>query len=667
MCYNVDRHYGAPSEASAHRHVGTKVFAGLYNHKRGVHYRMEITKSRPFPLGAGMENGGVRFSYVSKESDCGIVLFDKDTLKEKQKISFPAAYVLGNVHFMHVSGISTENTAYCFYEKDSYVTDGRGRAFCGGHAYGGQDVWEKAARPALFTVQDYDWEGDSRPHIPYEECFCYLLHVRGFTRHASSKVKAKGTFAGLTEKIPYLKALGVTTLELQPVYEFCEVEKKKISENPYLPMDILKSTEGNPAAEHKLNYWGYTAGCYYSPKNSYAHGADAVSEFKDMVKALHQNGLEVVLQFYFTKEMPEREVAEILHYWVLEYHVDGFHLKGEQIPAGALAEDPALAGTKLWYHGFPEKNQNAFSSSEEKRYRAEYRDDYRYDMRRFLKGDEGMLPAVMYHLRHNPAWCGQINYLTNYDGFTLMDLVSYDRKHNESNGEEGKDGADCNASWNCGQEGRSRKKAVLSLRRRQIKNALLLLFLSQGTPLIFMGDEFGNTQNGNNNPYCQDNEITWLNWKNLESNREIFSFVKDLAAIRKSHPVLRQGREVRLMDYGACGYPDASYHGAAPWKPDTSVYSRQLGVMYCGKYAMKDRKHADDFFYIAYNMHWEPYRFALPKLPKAMCWEPYLASEAVQMKEREESGEGEQQEVGLPGRSICVLIGRKKENGGKNI
>lgn len=634
--------------------------------------KMKITKGNPFPLGAKIEEKSVSFSYVSKEADCGVVLFDKDTLKEKQKIPFPPAYVVGNVHFMRVSGISVENTAYCFFEKDRYVTDTRARAFCGNHVYGKEEVWEKAARPAKFVPQDYDWEDDESIYIPYEESFCYCLHVRGFTRHTSSKVKAKGTFMGISEKIPYLKELGVTTLELQPVYEFAELERRTALENPYLSMSNITSVESIgfmdkekvPEGGKKLNYWGYTRGCYYSPKNSYAYTEDAVAEFKDMVKALHRNGMEVVLQFYFTEEITESEIAEILHYWVMEYHVDGFHLKGGHIPAGALAEDPALAKTKLWYYGFPDKAQESLPSGmagKEKRRIAEYRDTYRYDMRRFLKGDEGMLPAVMYHLRHNPAGCGQINYLTNYDGFTLMDLVSYDRKHNESNGEDNRDGTDYNASWNCGQEGKSRKKAVLALRKKQIKNALLLLFFSQGTPLIFMGDEFGNSQGGNNNPYCQDNEITWLNWKNAELNGEILAFVKELAAVRKAHPVLRQDREVRLMDYGACGYPDASYHGLAPWKPDTTGYSRQIGVMYCGKYVRKDRRQHDDFFYIAYNLHWESYEFALPKLPKGVQWELCIASEAAQEKKAAE--EGEQQRVVLAGRSICVFIGRVKEDG----
>lgn len=596
---------------------------------------MTITKGVPYPLGVTGDRDGVNFAYVCPQTECGVVLFERQSKKEWKRIPFPLEYALGDIHCMHVGGFPKEEYAYCFYEGNSLVSDRQGRAFLGGYEFGKHEE-EETGKLALFKQDDYDWEEDRNPGLSYEESICYCLHVRGFTRHASSKVKAKGTFKGLTEKLPYLKELGVTTLELQPAYEFEEITKKKAELNPY-------EDENRPASE-KINYWGYAEGCYYSPKNSYASVPDAVTEFKDMVKAIHKNGMELIMQFYFTDQVPEQEIPSILRYWVMEYHVDGFHLKGAHVNPGVLAEDPAFTGTKLWYYSFPERE------AVKMRTLGEYQDDFMYDMRRFLKGDEGMLPSVMYHLKHNPIWCGRINYLTNYDGFTLMDLVSYERKHNEANGEDNKDGSDYNASWNCGHEGATRKKTVRALRLKQIKNALMLLFLSQGTPLIFMGDEFGNSAQGNNNPYCQDNEITWLNWKDMTAGREIFDFVKELIALRKGHPVFRQERELRLMDYGACGYPDASYHGESPWKPETEVYSRQLGIMYCGKYAYIDRKTPDDFFYVAYNMHWEKHSFAMPKLPKGLCWELCVTSE----EEKEGLLVSANQMIELPGRCISL-------------
>lgn len=616
---------------------------------------MKITRGIPYPLGAQTSASGVNFAYVATNADCGVVLFDKKTLTEKKRIPFPPEYTVGNVLCMHVCGIAMEETVYCFYEQDKLVTDIRGKAFLGRKAY---NVPEDAAKvnPACFVTDNYDWDGDVPLETPYEESIGYCMHVRGFTKHTSSKVKGKGCFAGIMEKIPYLKDLGITMLELQPAYEFCELtEIKKPSIAYYINSEEEKG-------EYKLNYWGYTDGCYYAPKSSYSYGNDAVTEFKDMVKALHKNGIEIIMQFYFTDSVLNGEIVDILRYWLLTYHVDGFHLKGENVPANIVAKDPVLARTKIWYYGFDlqAKEASAYEQYNAKKYLAEYRDDYRYDMRRFLKGDEGMLQPLMNHLRNNPALVGKINYLTNYDGFTLADLVSYERKHNEENGEDNKDGNDYNASWNCGQEGATRKKTVQALRMKQMKNALMLLFLSQATPLLFMGDEFCNSQEGNNNPYCQDNKITWLNWKETEAGKEIYAFVKGLIALRKEHPVLRQEKELRMLDYGACGYPDVSYHGEAPWKPDLSYYSRQLGVMYCGKYAYKAKMEPDDFFYIAYNMHWEPCSFALPKLPKELGYKVLMTSDEGSVLVDEEN-----MVVTLSGRCICLFISEPCKTGKK--
>ena len=242
-------------------------------------------------------------------------------------------------------------------------------------------------------------------------------------------------------------------------------------------------------------------------------------------------------------------------------------------------------------------------------------------MRPFLKGDGCMLEKVQRRMRENPLKCGRINYFTNYNGFTMMDMVSYNDKHNEANGEDNRDGNPYNQSWNCGEEGPSKKRQVNALRSRQYKNAMSMLFLSQSTPLIFMGDEFGNSQKGNNNPYCQDNEITWLNWKDKEKHKELYQFTEKIIALRKAHPILHNRKELRLMDYYAYGYPDLSYHGAEAWLAAKGSNDRQIGMLYCGKYAKINKRFDDDFFYVALNMHWEPKELALPKLPKGMTWE----------------------------------------------
>ena len=595
--------------------------------------QIRIKQGQPYPLGTYPLSDGMNISYVSEDSDCGIVLFHRDTEEEIKRIPFLKEYSLGNIYYMKLQGIPYDQVSYCFYEKDEFIMDTRGKSFLDGYEYGQSLSSNNKVRLAVFPDKAFEWGEDKNPQVPYEQSVVYCLHVRGFTKHSSSKVKGKGTFLGVIEKIPYLKDLGVTTLEFQPIYEFDELEKKCVNSPSYICNE-----------QKKLNYWGYKEGYYYSPKNSYSYSRNPMYECMNMILELHKAGIEVIMQFYFTDMISVRDISEILRYWVKEYHIDGFHLKGCITNIEYIISDPALAKTKIWYYGFPN------TKTVKVKYLAEYTDQYRYDMRKFLKSDEGLVKSVMNHLVYNPDHAGQINYLTNYDGFTLMDLVSYDRKHNEENGDDNKDGNDYNNSWNCGQEGKSRKQSVIRLRKKQIKNALLLLFLSQGTPLFFMGDEFGNTQEGNNNPYCLDSNITWLNWKQQESEQEIYGFVKSLILLRKQHPVLRQSIKLRLMDYGACGYPDASFHGEFPWTPDISPYSRQFGMMYCGKYAWKDRKTPDDFFYIAYNLHWEKHSFALPKIPKELSWKKILSSDPDS-----HIVEGDQVILEIPERCICVL------------
>jgi len=581
------------------------------------------------PLGVSAKGKEIQFVFVSKERDCGVILYGIEDGRELSRIPFPADCRVGNVRMMCVSGIETEQFLYTFYEGENEVSDPCARQYANlayGSAYAGN------LRKALYTPQTYDWEGDQNPRIPYEQAFVYCMHVRGFTMDASSQIKQGGTFRAVMEKIPFLEELGVTTLEFQPVYEFDEVSETG-----------------------KLNYWGYTKGYYYAPKSSYAATGNCVTELKDLVKALHQRGMEAVLQFYFPAEMEQWEVLDVLRFWVKEYHVDGFHIKGYQTPMDLISGDPIFSGIKLWHHAFSQRIREK-ARTEGERSLGIYGEEFCHIMRKFLKGDEGMMGAAAEQMRSQPEWAGKLNYLTNYEGFTLMDLVSYERKHNEANEENNRDGRDYNYSWNCGTEGSSRKKSVTALRLKQIKNALMLLFCSQGTPLIFMGDEFGNSQGGNNNPYCQDNEITWLNWEQLEKNKEIFDFVRSLARLRREYPILRSRRQLRMMDYLSCGYPDLSYHGISPWQPDMTPFSRQIGIMLCGKYAETD-KMEETLFYSGINMYWEAYKMSLPRLPKGQCWEMVVATDAA--VETVATVEG--QDMILPPRSICLMQNRERE------
>ena len=598
-----------------------------------------------YPLGVHREDMGIRVSFVSKMENCGLILYGKDDGSELRRISFAPEDRVGDIHYGWVHDVDEDSVTYQFYEGDNVVPDTCGRFFEKQEDYG-QAREEKDMR-AGFLKEDYDWQGDKKPEIPYEDCICYLLHVRGFTKHSSSKVAHKGTFKGVTEKIPYLKKLGITTVELQPAYEFIEREP----------------------GEEKLNYWGYKKGFYYAPKASYAAGKDPVEEFRDMVREFHRNRMEVVMQFYFPLEVSRFDIPDILRFWVMEYHVDGFRLMGEQLPLKYLSDDPGLTDTKLWLDTVEGNRINAGchyrniagGKGELSVYRnlAVYRDDYLNDMRRFLKGDQDMLRSVCYQMSNNPPEYGKINFFSNYYGFTMMDMVSYNDKHNEENGESNRDGCCYNQSWNCGTEGPCRKRQVRELRAKQYKNAMSMLFLSQGTPLIFMGDEFGNSQNGNNNPYCQDNEVTWLNWRDLEKNKELYEFTVSMIALRKEHDVLHLSREPMGVDYSSMCYPELSYHGTEAYRPSLESQDRKIGIMYCGK---RRGQKEEDFLYLALNMHWEAGVFAMPKMPKGIDWELLLITDEAGQEETMQENNFNSTVKCIPPRTVAVFAGRERKD-----
>lgn len=286
-------------------------------------------------------------------------------------------------------------------------------------------------------------------------------------------------------------------------------------------------------------------------------------------------------------------------------------------------------------------------------------------MRKWLKGDADSLGGAIYRMRRNPDTCAVVNYIANQDGFTLQDMVSYEKRHNEANKENNQDGSVYNYSWNCGAEGPTRKKAIRTLRTQQVKNALLMVLLSQGTPLIYGGDEFGNSQQGNNNAYCQDNEIGWVDWSRARLNQSMVDFVKEAVILRKSHPVLHMSCEPRGMDYLSLGYPDISYHGDRAWFGDMEPGNRQIGIMYCEGYGTDDSRE-DGFLYLACNLHWETQRLALPHLPDRMRWSVVMKTceeEEPQcswiVQDEEEKTEALKY-VAVPARTILVLEAREE-------
>lgn len=582
---------------------------------------------------------------VREAKTCSLLLYHPGEQEPCHRLEFEEKDRTGSLYYAAIEGFPIEAYEYTILAGEEETVDPYAFRVCGREEFAGPVKYVRGR----YAEDAYDWEGDVPPGIPYEDGILYTGHVRGLTMDSSAKVKHKGTFAGIRERIPYLKELGINMLELMPAYEFDERIPREVSSMAYfMNSEALED-------HYKLNYWGYGAGSYFAPKWSYAASDCPEGEFKDMVKALHRAGIELILEFYFPEGTCPGRILDCLKYWVLQYHVDGFHLSGGGIPIEWIAREPLLSDVKLM--GSDIRIKEIYKEKlPAMRTLAEYHDGSLIDMRRFLRGDENQAGAFANRAKHNPEGCGVINYIASHNGFTLFDMVCYEQKHNEENGEDNRDGSDWNCSCNYGEEGKTRKKRINDLRRRQIKNALLMVFLSQGTPCISAGDECCNSQGGNNNAWCLDSPVSWVNYNGGKNGAEILEFVKQLIAFRKAHPVFHQRKELRGTDYRALGYPDISYHGENAWYPRLEGSSRQLGIMYGGDYA------DDGYFYVAYNMHPEEKEFALPRLPKGMNWYKSIDTSATEgsciVREDQESLLNEQKIMKLPARTIAVLHGK---------
>ena len=447
----------------------------------------------------------------------------------------------------------------------------------------------------------------------------YKLHVRCFTAHQSSGVSAPGTFAGVASKVRYLKGLGVTTVLLMPCYDFDEIIRGKDFTRPperkqASPFDaVLSSGAAQTGEPKKLNVWGYSApAAFFAPKASYASDPGrADAEFKSLVKTLHRAGMDVMMEMCFRADLAYSFMTGVLTYWRDEYEIDGFRVMGDNPCIPMLAADPFLTGIKLIAQGW---DTSGIADECRKERLGSCNDAFMVNCRRLIKGDEDQIKAFAGFVKDNGGDIARINYFADHDGFTLYDVFSYDVRHNEENGERNRDGREINYSWNCGVEGPTGKKNVRGLRLKMCRNALMLLFLSQGVPMINAGDEFLNSAGGNNNYYCCDNETGYVVWEKSAQAREIVSFVKKLIGIKREHPVFANRIALKGQDYTGRGLPDISFHGIKAWMPDYGYYSRTLGILLNGQYAPKDKKSTDASFFLLINMHWEEHEFDLPTI-----------------------------------------------------
>ncbi|MBN2444457.1 MAG: glycogen debranching protein GlgX [Spirochaetales bacterium] len=639
---------------------------------KGFHLRLGKT----LPFGATIVWGGVNFSVFSRHAtSCELVLFKKHEKKPFAIIPFFDDFKIGDVFTMIVFDLNYEDIEYG-YRMDGPFDPVQGHRFDKtkilmdpyAKMTGGRDVWRDPPdwenNPyqyrAKIILDDFDWKEERPLRIPMEDLIIYEMHVRGFTAHQSSEVKKRGTFSAIRDKIPYLKELGINCIELMPIHEFDEFEQ----------------TRNSPAnGEFLVNYWGYSNVCFFSPKAGYAatgkYGMQC-DELKKLILDLHKNGIEVILDVVFNHTAEGNEkgpyisyrgidnktyyiltpeglyynfsgtgntlncnnpivrnlIVDCLRYWASEYHIDGFRfdlasiLGRDQngVPLAnpplleSLAYDPILGKCKLIAEAWDAGGLYQVGSFPSWGRWAEWNGKYRDGIRKFIKGDGGMLAHVAQRLQGSPDLYQQrgpnasINFITCHDGFTMMDLVSYNEKHNEANGENNKDGTDENNSWNCGWEGETRDPDIIFLRKKQIKNALSLLLMSQGIPMLLSGDEMGNTQSGNNNAYCQDNLISWLNWENLKKYQDIFHFTKKMIEFRKKYSILRNSNFLDVF----------TWHSTKAWNVNwIDPECRTLAFMLDGSKAKNGPENA---IYVAMNMHWEMHGFELPDPPKKTEW-----------------------------------------------
>lgn len=629
--------------------------------------------------GACVASNGVSFTINSHGATrCTLLLFKPQAPKPYARIPFPDSYRIGDTYSMLVFDIKPDEFEYAFsfdgpyepakgllFNEENVLLDPYSRAVTGQRKWGekpeGGKDFEYRAR---VVKSSFDWGNIKQLEQPFEDLVIYETHVRGYTKDKSSGVSAPGTFAGLKDKIPYLKDLGINAVELMPIFEFDEMESARVVDGVQL-----------------YNYWGYNTVSFFAPNTSYAFNEEhnhEGDELKSLIKALKENGIEVILDVVFNHTAEGNEmgpcfsfkgidnnvyymltpdahyynfsgcgnvmncnhpvvrsfIIDCLRHWAIEYRVDGFRFDLASILGrdqnGApmanppilesLAFDPVLGKMKLIAEAWDAGGLYQVGSFPSWNRWAEWNGRYRDDMRSFLKGDDGMAGNAITRITgsrdlYSPDCRGHkasVNFMTCHDGFTLYDLYSYNEKHNEKNGWNNTDGDNNGHSWNCGAEGETDDPNVNGLRRRLIKNAFAALLCSRGPAMFFAGDEFCNTQFGNNNAYCQDNIISWLDWSRLEEFKEIHDFVRHMIQFRKEHPILR-----KMTKPSSCQFPEISVHNGTPFNASTDYKTKLIGIMYAGR---NEEDTEDDIVFYCMNAYWEPLVMQLPVLPNGKHW-----------------------------------------------
>ena len=660
--------------------------------------------------GATAIPGGVNFTVHSHgATSVALVLFRSGEEEPYGEIPFPEPYKIGNVYSMIVFKLDIADFEYAYrvdgpydprkgliFDRSKYLLDPYAKAVTGQREWGEKQPGTQQYK-ARVVRDDFDWGNFHAPLIPTEDLVIYELHVRGFTIHPSSGVSCPGTFEGLREKIPYLKELGVNAVELMPIFEFDEMQDyrekdgqklynywgystvsffapntsysastehnregnelkrliRELNENGievYLDVVFNHTAEGNEQGPF-FSFKGFDNNIYYllTPDGYYYNFSGCGNTLNCNHPIVHQM------------------ILDCLRYWVTTYRIDGFRFDLASILGRnedgspmekppllqSLAFDPILGNVKLIAEAWDAGGLYQVGSFPSWNRWAEWNGKYRDDMRCYIKGDPGATQIAAQRITGSRDIYdahgrkdASVNFITCHDGFTMYDLFAYNDKHNERNAWDNSDGCWNNYSWNCGAEGETDDPSVNQLRERMIRNAFALLMCSRGIPMFLAGDEFCNTQFGNNNAYCQDNITSWLDWRRLEKYRDMFGFFRTMIAFRKAHRVVRTD-----LSGGTMGFPDVSFHGVTPWhQGDFGRDEHYLGVMFAGY----ERNRGSQVVYVASNAYWEPLRVTLPELPLSMHWELEVNTwEAEQHPCR-----FEQRSFEIGGRSVMIFVGK---------
>lgn len=593
----------------------------------------------------------ITLSIKANTEKAGIVLFDKSSKKKLDEIILTDDYAIGRVYSVEISDIDIEKLCYLIKEDDQLYVDPYSTVICGRDKWGDENGRKASEYKVYSGIGNLEkpWK-DYEVYIEPKDMVMYKLHMRGFTAGMGMSSSRVGTYKGLLSKLGYLKELGITSVEIMPVYDFEELFlERKMSISPKGKITEVCEYTG------KRNYWGFGEASYFAPKAAYFGGSEkAIAGFRDMVSTFHKNGLEIIMEMVFAATTSAEMIIDCLKYYVKYFHIDGFHLVGCTCPIERIANEPYLANTKIFYEYIPEE---ILCNEKGRKHLFIYNDSFMNVTRQIENHMNGSMVQFANHMRRQNSAYGFVNYMANVNGFSLWDSFSYGEKHNFDNGEDNRDGTNNNYSFNYGIEGKTTNRTINANRFREMRNAFTALMLSQSVPLFVAADEAAATHLGNNNPYCQDNKVGYTVFSKTKSKEELTAFVKKLVEFRKNHKCLRAESPFLMNDYKHLGLPDMSFHGTEPWMMSIGEEQKALGVLYNGAYVKENEE-----VFVCYNYHYDSVNMALPLLAPGKRWR-LCFNTADYDGDFSPKPIHDQQTIDVPGNSISVLVGIKIKKG----